>query len=669
MRKLLVLLAVTRAAAAEPLGEYGDGVYLRTPAQITADPCEVALRFEGAIVDGWYREQLTNTTADSPMGAVEEVTLPAGAVVVGAKLDAQGSVAIPTGYSSEPASDAVGPDPLLVTSLFPDDAGHPRVRLIVAPFARSATVQVHFTAIATVRGGAMRLALPGWSCKRSVTVRPLAGATLAREHDSPTEAVAELAYGRPLVWTQAQVLGDGFTARATTTIAPVAKAPGAKRVLVLVDGSRSMELVGEPAIAQVLKALAAAVPKDAEVQGVIFDRTPGPVLAGMPALEAALHAHVPANGSDPVAAFQLAHNVLASARGEAMIVVISDGAFGSLGDDALSRALDEPESKVDVHAIVLDRGHLTAQSGEPLRLAIAHVGGSYVEVNADDLGGALVEIDSWLRPAVFIGDQPLLAGAGKTEIEIVRDGAKGASPAPIAELALTASNTAEPDPLDEKERPLLERRHPIAGDTFAFSVLATHGTVARARHDAVAGGGPFTRTVLTPDPPFAPEVRIGQAHVLGPSALDKQLLDTLLRLQLQPPAYVCYQKALGKNAKLGGLVGFHLEISRGEVTRATVDGLGDRDFDACLVDAAYRLVPPMPDPAYNTDDRSLVAYPLTFTMHTDKAVIVAGDADSESPLDIDAIKGGVARPPRHVDAGDTSQPLGGMHSTLQPPQP
>ena len=71
----------------------------------------------------------------------------------------------------------------------------------------------------------------------------------------------------------------------------------------------------------------------------------------------------------------------------------------------------------------------------------------------------------------------------------------------------------------------------------------------------------------------------------------------------------------------------------------------------------------MPDPTYNTDDRSLVSYPLTFQLHSDKAVIVAGDADSESPLDIDAIEGGV---PRHVQAGDTSQPLGGMRSTLQP---
>lgn len=661
MRKLLVLLAVTRVAAAEPFGEYGEAVYLRTPEQIKAAPCEVALRFDGAIVDGWLRERLTNA-ADSPLGAVEDFTLPKGAVLVGAKLDAQASVAIPAAYSAEPASDAVGADPLVVTWVGHDDTGQPRVRAMVAPFARDATLQLHFTGVAQIRGGALRLALPGWKCRRSVTVKPLAGATLVREHDSETEVVAQLAYARPLVWTQTQALGDGLTARAVTELAPPMTAPVMKRVIVLIDGSRSMELVGEPAIAEVLHAVAATLPKDADVQGVIFDRKPGEVVKGFTALEAALHAHVPANGSDPAAAFALAHNLLADAHGESMIVVISDAAFGELSDEALTRALDEPESKVDLHAIVLDRGLLTARSGEPLRMTIAHVGGSYVELNADDLTPALAEIDSWLRPATVIGDRSLLAGTGVTQLSIVLDSVKGTA-APIAELALSVSND---DVLDDKQRAAAERRHPFATDDVALSVLASKGTVARARHDAVAGGGPFTRTVGTPDPPFEPEAHVFVAGAIGTSMLDKQLLDTLLRLQLQPAAYVCFQKALGKHPKLGGLVGFHLEISRGEVTHASVDGLGDRDFDACLVDAAYRIVPPMPDPTYNTDDRSLVSYPLTFQRHADQAVIVAGDADSESPLDIDAIQGGLARPPRHVDAGDTSQPLGGLRSTLQP---
>lgn len=50
------------------------------------------------------------------------------------------------------------------------------------------------------------------------------------------------------------------------------------------------------------------------------------------------------------------------------------------------------------------------------------------------------------------------------------------------------------------------------------------------------------------------------------------------------------------------------------------------------LDAAYRLVPPMPDPSYNTDDRSIVSYPLTFQIHAQHPLVIPGDADSSSPL-------------------------------------
>jgi hypothetical protein len=52
-------------------------------------------------------------------------------------------------------------------------------------------------------------------------------------------------------------------------------------------------------------------------------------------------------------------------------------------------------------------------------------------------------------------------------------------------------------------------------------------------------------------------------------------------------------------------------------------------------------------------------YPLGFTVRDDHPVIVPGDADSSSPLDVDAIRGGVPerRRPIRVDA---STPLGGL---------
>jgi Mg-chelatase subunit ChlD len=472
------------------------------------------------------------------------------------------------------------------------------------------------------------------------------------------------------VWSQAEPLGDGFVARAETTIAPVAKASGARRVLLLIDGSRSMELVGEPAVTQVVHAIAAALPARAEVEAVIFDRTAARVLgswkpadpATLAAIDSAVHAHVPGNGSDAVAAFALAHNLIADTRGEAMIITITDGALGTLEPAALANALDSRELAADVHTIVLDRGHLTAQTPEPLRTAVTRYGGSYVEVSADELTSALAEIDSWLRPSAAVGGTTLLAGTGTVALSLARGPAKGTA-APLAQLVL-ATATAGDDPDLEKQLARLTARHPWANGDYAFSVLATKGTVARARRDTVAGGGPFTRMVDVPDPPYPPEVAPPRSPYVSAASIDKQILDTLFRLQLQPAAYVCYQRAIGRVA-LAGTVAFHLEISRGEVTSAAVEGLGDATFDACLLDAAYRLVPPMPDPSYNADDRSIVNYPLTFQIHEQHPLVIPGDADSSSPLDIDAIKGGP--PPHHVTPVDTKTPLGNLRPTVQAP--
>src|SRR5690606_18682698 len=102
-----------------------------------------------------------------------------------------------------------------------------------------------------------------------------------------------------------------------------------------------------------------------------------------------------------------------------------------------------------------------------------------------------------------------------------------------------------------------------------------------------------------------------------------------------------------------------------ELTRAEVEGLGDAGFDACLLDAAYKVTPPLPNPDYNIDDRSLVTYPLTFAIREDKPFVIPGDADSSTPLDIDKIQGGVParRPVRPVDA---KTPLGNLRP---PPSP
>ena len=667
MRKLLVFLAVTRVAHAGRL-EYGAGIAPRTPEQLEAHGCELAIEMKGAIVDAWMTEHVANKGPE-PVGSIEELTLPVGAQLIEARVGAAGTVAVPSVYTQQPETEAVAADPMIVTALAPDEHDRARFRAIVSPIepGHDVALAFHWTAVATIARGALHLALPGRACHVSVRVTPGAGATVAKlrvgdigiksgfDLAGDAELIADLAYAKPLVWTQQQPLADGYVARATTQLAPMMRGLSARRVLLMIDGSRSMKLVNAP-IASVVRALAGALPAGSEVEAVIFDRTPSRVLGGWKPIESALApildavaAHPAANGSDAATALTLAHNLIAGERGETMIVMITDGALGVTEPAALADALATSELAADVHAIVLDRGQLTAPDREPLERAVARYGGSYVEVDAEHIDEALADVDTWLRPSSQVGDRRLRAGTGVVDLAVEHAAARG-TPAPLAQLALATAGDAL--------RGKLSRRFAAADDDHALAVLATTGTVARQRRETVAGGGPFIRMVRTLDPTFPRDTVRMPAPVIRDSAIDHQILDTLFKLELQPKAYVCYEHALAKTPTLAGTAVFHLEIGRGEVTRATVDGLHDAAFDACLTDAAYLLSPPMPDPVYNTDDRSLVSYPITFSIHEAKPLVIPGDADSASPIDIDAVKG--AGLPRHIEAGDTKNPLGGL---------
>src|SRR5204863_8463518 len=97
----------------------------------------------------------------------------------------------------------------------------------------------------------------------------------------------------------------------------------------------------------------------------------------------------------------------------------------------------------------------------------------------------------------------------------------------------------------------------------------------------------------------------------------------------------------GTNTGLTGTAQFQLILGRGEITAVHVSGIADAKFEACLVDAAYGMTAPIPDFAINADDQTVANYPLTFSRRAEQAYIVLGDADSSSPIDIDAVQGGV----------------------------
>ena len=70
----------------------------------------------------------------------------------------------------------------------------------------------------------------------------------------------------------------------------------------------------------------------------------------------------------------------------------------------------------------------------------------------------------------------------------------------------------------------------------------------------------------------------------------------MFRTQLQPAAFACYQRAVARKPSLAGTAKFRIELGRGETTRATVVGLEEPTLDACLLDAAYRVTPALPNP-------------------------------------------------------------------------
>jgi hypothetical protein len=271
----------------------------------------------------------------------------------------------------------------------------------------------------------------------------------------------------------------------------------------------------------------------------------------------------------------------------------------------------------------------------------------------------------------------LRAGEGATIVEAVKNvetvklTARGdkhvtvkAVKGPKAQLAQLALAAAGDD--DESARARLRERYVAVDEHHPLVVLSSTGTVAANRRAMVIGGGPYTRMVDAPDPKFPTYAdKMSAPIVIGGSAIDRNTVTLLLKQYLQPAAFVCYQRALAKDSSVAGTAKFTLEIGRGELTRASVVGVGNSTFDACLLDAAYQVTPPLPNPDFNTDDRSVVNYPLTFTMREQKPFVVAGDADSSSPLDIDKIEGGVPVSARRgpIKAGDTSTPLGGLRPT------
>jgi hypothetical protein len=732
----LALLAPA-AARATTFDEYGPR-YRATPAsQLQEAACDLTIELRGAIATFELEQRFVNTGSES-RAFVYQHALPADAVVTGFAIRRGGkreaAIAVAGQHRGELVEDeaVLGPDPAVLRGVA---GGYELVAQPIAP-GQTLTTITSYAAPARPHAGGLRLVVPGRSaiaklapCRGKLRATPGPGATVRGIRVAGTEASRalatfvlegseiaidvglDLAGKQPVVWAQSQPLADGWYATHLAVLAPASRAPEPRRVVFVIDGSRSMDLVGRPEVVRLFEVLARTLPQSAELEAIVFDRTatrvfgqPRPATpANVAALSQAIASRAAGNGSDLVRAFELARAAIAGARGPAMIVAITDGVLPELPQGALVDALGGKPAAVDLHAIVLDPATTRSPSASLLRAAVGHFGGSFVELATKDLPEALAHAGHWLRPgwvelALATGrgasselelaslPEALASGAGFTHLAIHRGAlrftlsgrgadarfqvtASVAPAAPVAALALAGANVED---FVHRDEPIASRvlakalaAHPGLAHDRALVVLSTTGRVAASRRTMIAGGGRYERALALPDPPetSSPPTTTGSAVLATPIA--RLTLERLFREQLHPRAYACYQRALGLDAKLAGTVQFRILLGRGEVTSVRVTGIGDAQMNICLADAAYAMTPPLPDFAVNADDQTIANYPLTFSRRDDRPVVVLGDADSTSPLDIDAIEGGPPRRDEKVKVKgkvkvDAKTPLGGM---------
>jgi hypothetical protein len=696
-------LIAAHVASASTFEEFGAGG-VQPASQLYEAACDVDVKLEGSVATVVMKQRIVNGGTVAVAG-IYGFQLPPDAAITSLAL-AQGkggaaekAIAVPTGFRSTPidSADILGPDPALLQAV-PDG-----YEIVLQPIAAGHEIQLvtTYTTIATPRAGTLQVTIPGRKaeklapCKGTIRATPGPSATVkairvgstpapnrsfsVEKSDVVIAVELDIAGTQPVVWIQSQTLPDGPLASAgvaslVTVLGPRVKAAFARRVVLLIDGSRSMELVGRQNVSKVIKALGGALPSGAEIEAILFDRTATRVFGDVrPAnaqnlalIETAVAKRGAVNGSNLVGAFELAKQVIEGARGQAMVVVITDGVTGEIPDQALIKALGAKTSTVDVHAIVLDPAHTRSPGGKALRSPINLYGGAYVEVNVDDLDDALGAIDEWMRPSwleLTLGDQEI-----PTEVRGGAGFVRLLTNAP-AKLVLRGHGDAKfevaarPGPA----APVGSLVRPVVTTDRSLVVLATTGRIAKNRSAMIAGGGRYERSVAIKDA----ERSAGPAPTvatLPATPIARITLERMFRDQLHPKAFGCYQRALGKNPKLGGTVGFKLRLGRGEVTDVQLIGSGDAVFDACLVDAAYALTTPLPDFTVNADDQTIANYPLTFNRRDDQPVVVIGDADSVSPIDIDAVEGGVPVPARRKEKVkvETKTPLGGMRPPKSP---
>jgi hypothetical protein len=476
------------------------------------------------------------------------------------------------------------------------------------------------------------------------------------------------------------------------------------QVLLVIDTSLSMGDAGRKAAAELSTALLADAPASAEIGVITFNRK-ARLLGGKLVLNSAANrqsllkelGRVPlGNGSDLAETVQLVDSTLTGGKGPARVIIISDAmaplaqtpaSTASLASTGLLRRariahvtlipggapLPQTETVAAGGLVHESRGRMTAVrhlevasrkhqlwnelwSPPPLRdLEL-----SQHESLLADQPTKLASGSGVFAVGFFRGKPPRTLGAtgvlGKEEVTIKasrrRDLGRSIMPLLLAPIQVL------PDGFDDLSLRLLAEKHkvvtrrtalwaPYPGDKFARARLAMakkFGTQTfRRLPPAVERGETYaTYKFAAPRPaPSSPPL----AQVTQPTGtLDRDIVKRLMRTYVVPKVHGCYRQSLVPAKNLRGALTVVVELARGEVQAARIEGAlhGSTDWAAkveqCALDAAYSIRVPTVRLGSTFEAVSLVRYPLNFKIVDSRGKVIEGkrtenDVDADNPLD------------------------------------
>jgi hypothetical protein len=729
-------------AGAATLAALGSGEIVEAGYQLDID-------VRGLVATVEARQTLLNTgPADSE--AIYTFELPAEAIVTGLSVTPHAGATETGVVVAAEAAVTVAPDHSVVAAVpdlgllriiaegetatrdKPGETSTYELRLYPVSAGRTLTAAVRWVMPVAVDGGRLLLRLPGRGAAANLSretghvrfravpairgyldvhadgkrLAARAGAgrlpfASSRSGDLRVEATVQVAGAAPVAWADTIAVDAGRGVVALSALSPrVLRAdPLADRqILVVVDTSRSVDKAGLDAAARAVDAILAAAAPSATIEGVLFDRTARRVLGGwQPAaargeLVAAIRAATPGNGSDLVAALDLAGAVLAGGQKDAptLVVVVTDGVLPADVDAELLRQhLPASPRTVDLGAVVIvpdaaavpdvrwsALGQLAAHFGgralplrpaeidqraatlatelhEPDPLTIDGVEADGATVGPIDVPEVLAPGGGWVALAAYRGGKPrairLAARRGSDPIAIAaRPAADGAATLALAAAsphAIAGRGDADADAglvatVTQALRDV-RRQRGVVGPTSSLVALR-RGPTTKPRLALIAAGGPFTRVPapaeLAPGhlfEPFAPRSLAARSTAATSGSLPPDVVKSFLNQQLVPRARGCLARALAGGRAVSGTLRVELELTRGEMMAARIaaGSLADAVLGPCVVDAAYDLVVPATAIGSEPDPIYLVRYPLRFETRGDQPITILGDADSAQPID------------------------------------